>query len=108
MTENTPELLECPCCGNTKINRRKYIEKTSNGDIWFACWCDKCELTTPGYKSQKLADDAWNTRVFPKCLREKIEEIKRNNPWNENGDGDLNFGFDVALDRVLSLIPGDK
>lgn len=60
--ESTSEKLKiCPFCGG---NASSYIAPSPNPDIKYLYYieCDKCEMCSRGYISEKEAITAWNIR----------------------------------------------
>lgn len=92
MTED--KLLECPFCGSNDVYRIR-------GDP--VQRCRECGASGPWRKEY-----GWNSRVFPAWLREKIEQLKIDNPFDDIHDMDLNYGYDYAINDVISLTPEDK
>ena len=92
------ELVECPFCGATDL----YIQQF-DGDKFVRC--RRCKARGP--MEELACEDAanlWNTRVFPKWLRKKIEEMKKD---CDNNARYVGYAMQV-IERVLSLTPDDK
>lgn len=95
MTSTTHELVECPFCGHgDSIIIGAYVTH-----------CDFCGGSAPNGR--------WNTRVFPKWLRDKIEANSTHTKLSQDNVilpevGERLIGYISALEWVLSLTPEDK
>ena len=79
------ELVECPFCGSDDL---------THGDGFI--FCHSCRACGPEKGFLTEFNDpvvGWNTRPFPKWLREKVEELKQT------------YYCSDVLDKVLSLTP---
>jgi len=84
----------CPFCG-----QKPYWEDSADEPPWLRIGCDACDyylvIRNGDFDALKKR---WNARVIPTSLREKIEQLKDEEPHNE-----WEIGYNAALVKVLTL-----